>query len=93
MSDDAKPLVVMYTTMLCPYCTRAKFLFEKKGVEVTEIRVDSDPKKRDEMLVRSEGQRTVPQIFIGEVHVGDSEALYELEREGKLDALLNQSSK
>jgi glutaredoxin 3 len=79
--------VVMYTTDWCPYCSRARKLFGAKGVTFEEINVDSAPEKRAEMQNRS-GRRTVPQIFIGETHVGGCDDLLALEDAGKLDALL-----
>lgn len=81
--------VEMYTTQVCPYCVRAKDLLKRKGVEVTEIRVDLDDSKRDEMLTRAGGRRTVPQIFINGHHVGGSDDLQALESKGELDAMLN----
>jgi glutaredoxin 3 len=81
------PAVVIYTTGWCPYCQRARKLLEKKGVSFTEIDVESGPEKRAEMQARS-GRRTVPQIFIGDSHVGGCDDLHDLEDEGKLDALL-----
>lgn len=83
------PAVVLYTTGWCPYCTRAKKLLERKGVPFTEIDVESAPEKRAEMQARS-GRRTVPQIFIGDSHVGGCDDLHDLEDEGKLDALLGR---
>jgi glutaredoxin 3 len=80
--------VVLYTTMMCPFCYRAKQLLEDKGIPFTEIDVGMDPGQRDEMVARSGGRRTVPQIFVGGTHVGGSDDLYALERAGKLDALL-----
>lgn len=80
--------VIMYTTMLCPYCHRAKALLKKKGATFTEIDVGADPDKRDEMVSRSDGRRTVPQIFIDGRHVGGSEELAVLDATGKLDRLL-----
>lgn len=81
--------VVMYSTAVCPYCIRAEQLLKRKGVaEIVKIRVDLDPDRRNEMLSRSNGKRTVPQIFIGETHVGGCDDLHELEHQGKLDALL-----
>ena len=80
--------VKMYTTLVCPYCVRAKTLLKQRGVEqIDEIRVDLDPAEREAMMSRT-GRRTVPQIFIGDTHVGGSDELAALEREGKLDALL-----
>jgi glutaredoxin 3 len=80
--------VTVYTSQICPYCVRAKSLLKKKGAAFEEIDVTMDPQARDEMLSRSGGARTVPQIFIGETHVGGCDELYALEREGRLDQLL-----
>jgi glutaredoxin 3 len=80
--------VRIYTTPICPYCARAKSLLKKKGVEVEEIDVFMDAGAREEMEAKSGGGRTVPQIFIGDTHVGGCDDLYGLEREGKLDPLL-----
>jgi glutaredoxin 3 len=77
----------MYTTSWCPYCERARRLLTAKGASFSEIDVESAPEKRAEMQSRS-GRRTVPQIFIGERHVGGSDDLAALESAGKLDALL-----
>lgn len=81
--------VVMYTTNWCPYCDRARRLLSAKNVAIEEIDVESAPEKRAEMQQRS-GRRTVPQIFIGETHVGGSDDLHALEDAGKLDALLGR---
>ncbi len=81
--------VEMYTTQVCPYCVRAKDLLKRKGVTVQEIRVDSDDTKRDEMLARAAGRRSVPQIFINGQHIGGCDDLYTLDSKGDLDALLN----
>lgn len=82
------PAVAIYTTMMCPYCYRAKDLLKKKGVSYQETDVGMDPDKRREMIERSGGRRTVPQIFIGETYVGGCDELYALDRAGKLDDLL-----
>lgn len=82
------PPVVVYTKPLCPYCFRALSLLKKKGVDVTEISAAFDKAKREEMLAKSNGKTTYPQIFIGDYHVGGSDDLAALEREGKLDPLL-----
>jgi glutaredoxin 3 len=82
------PAVVMYSTGWCPYCQRVRKLLEKKGVAFTEIDIESAPEKRAEMQARS-GRRSVPQIFIGDTHVGGSDDLHALEAEGKLDAMLS----
>lgn len=81
--------VEMYTTQVCPYCVRAKDLLKRKGVSVTEYRVDTDDAKRDEMLARANGKRSVPQIFINDQHIGGSDDLYALDSKGELDGLLN----
>jgi glutaredoxin 3 len=80
--------VRVYTSQICPYCVRAKALLKKKGADFEEIDISTDATARQEMLARSGGARTVPQIFIGETHVGGCDELYALEREGKLDPLL-----
>lgn len=80
--------VLMYSTAVCPYCVRAEQLLTRKGVtEIEKVRVDLAPDRREEMMQKT-GRRTVPQIFIGETHVGGCDELYELERQGKLDPLL-----
>jgi glutaredoxin 3 len=81
--------IVMYATAVCPYCIRAEALLKRKGVtEIEKIYVDREPARRAEMEARVPGARTVPQIFIGDVHVGGCDDLHELEHAGKLDALL-----
>lgn len=80
--------VTLYTTQVCPYCTMAKALLQQKGVtEFTEIRIDENPTEREAMMART-GQRTVPQIYIGQTHVGGFTDLRALDQAGKLDALL-----
>ncbi len=79
--------VRMYTTRFCPYCVMAKRLLQGRGITVEEIRVDEDSTCREEMM-RITGRRTVPQIFIGETHVGGCDDLRALDRAGKLDPLL-----
>ncbi len=82
------PTIRMYSTAVCPFCQRAEMLLKSKGVaEIEKIRVDLDSARRDEMMQRT-GRRTVPQIYIGEVHVGGFDDLAALDRAGKLDALL-----
>jgi len=81
--------VVMYATGWCPYCERARQLLQRKRVEFTEIDIDKDPALREEMMQRS-GRRTVPQIFVGDVHVGGCDDLHELEARGGLDPLLTR---
>jgi len=81
--------VLMYTTAICPYCIRAKQLLGARGVStIEEVRVDLDPERRDEMMQKT-GRRTVPQIFIGETHVGGCDDLQALDSAGKLLPLLN----
>lgn len=80
--------ITIYTTMLCPYCYRAKSLLEQKGASFTEIDVGMDADKRQEMTNRAQGGRTVPQIFIGDTHVGGCDDLFALEAAGKLDPML-----
>lgn len=80
--------VEIYSTMWCGYCARARALLQRKGVAFEDIDVDADSDKRDEMIQRAGGRRTVPQIFIDGRHVGGSDELAALERAGKLDALL-----
>ena len=86
------PDIVMYSTAWCGYCQRARNLLERKGVAVREIKVDEDAKDREAMLQRSGGRRTVPQIFIGERHVGGYDDLAALDRAGELDKLLGKSA-
>ena len=80
--------VLMYSTAVCPFCVRAEQLLTRKGVaDIDKVRVDLEPERRAEMMERT-GRRTVPQIYIGDTHVGGCEELYELERQGRLDTLL-----
>lgn len=85
MSTSA--VVLMYSKSWCPYCQRAKALLDHKGVSFEEVDIESHPERREEMIQRS-GRRTVPQIFIGERHIGGSDDLYGLEAAGRLDRLL-----
>ncbi|RKF13347.1 glutaredoxin 3 [Roseovarius spongiae] len=80
--------VEIYTSPLCGFCHAAKRLLSSKGISFSEINVAVNPGKRAEMVQRANGARTVPQIFIGDVHVGGCDELYALERAGKLDPLL-----
>jgi glutaredoxin 3 len=82
------PKVQMYATAWCPYCERARRLLRQKNVDFEEIDVEARPEARAEMMARSGGRRTVPQIFIGERHIGGSDDLYELEAARGLDPLL-----
>ena len=80
--------VVIYTGPSCPYCIAAKTLLKNKNVSFEEINLGEQPDKMNEMLQKSGGRRTVPQIFIGETHVGGSDELHALEKAGKLNSLL-----
>jgi glutaredoxin 3 len=82
------PTVEIYTTRYCPFCNAAKALLKRKGVNYSEIDIGRDWERREEMIQRANGLMTVPQIFIGAVHVGGSNELRALERAGKLDPLL-----
>jgi glutaredoxin 3 len=82
------PLIEIYTTRYCPYCHTAKALLRRKGAAFTEIDLGRDWERRNEMIERANGRVTVPQIFIGGVHVGGSDELHLLERAGRLDSLL-----
>lgn len=89
---SATPEITMYSTAFCGYCQRARGLFERKGVSFNEIKVDEDAQARETMLKRSGGRRTVPQIFIGERHVGGYDDLVALDRSGELDKLLHPAA-
>jgi glutaredoxin 3 len=93
MSADraTAPEVVMYSTTWCPYCERARALLQRKSVAFREIKIDEEPAEREAMLARSGGRRTVPQIFIGDRHVGGFDDLYALDRSGELDHLLGRA--
>jgi glutaredoxin 3 len=91
-TTEVIPDVVMYSTGFCAYCQRARTLLERKGIAVREIKIDEDLKARDTMLQKSGGRRTVPQIFIGERHVGGFDDLAALDRAGELDKLLGKAA-
>ncbi len=80
--------VEIYTSPLCGFCHAAKRLLKNKGVTFSEIDVFAEPDRKPEMIQRANGGRTVPQIFVGEIHVGGCDELYALDRAGKLDAML-----
>lgn len=83
-----QPKILMYATAVCPYCVRAEGLLRRKGVtEIEKVRIDTDPARRDEMMERT-GRRTVPQIYIGDTHVGGCDDLYALDSAGRLLPLL-----
>jgi glutaredoxin 3 len=81
------PRVLMYCTAACPFCQSAERLLVEKGVKIDKVRVDLEPARRAEMQQKS-GRRTVPQIWIGERHIGGCDDLYDLDRQGGLDPLL-----
>ena len=81
---------LMYTTAVCPYCLMAERLLRSKGAEIDKVRVDLEPQRRIEMMEKT-GRRTVPQIYIGETHVGGYDELAALDRAGKLDPLLQSA--
>lgn len=80
--------VVIYTKPGCPYCAAAKTLLSKKGVDFTEIVASNDPEKKQEMIQKSGGRMTFPQVFVGEKHIGGSDDLHALDARGGLDPLL-----
>jgi glutaredoxin 3 len=80
--------VTIYTTMTCGYCRRAKEILKSKGIAFREIDVGGNARLREEMVARAGGQRTVPQIFIGDAHIGGCDELVDLNRTGELDSLL-----
>lgn len=83
--------VRMYTTLVCPFCTRAKALLKQRGVDlIDEVRIDLDPQQREQMMALT-GRRTVPQIFIGDTHVGGCDDLVALDRSGGLEPLLQRA--
>ena len=84
MSDK----VIIYTKSYCPYCVKAKNLLEKKGVQYKEVDVENDANALEEMLAKSNGRKTFPQIFIGNMHVGGCDDLYNLDSKNQLDGLL-----
>ena len=84
------PKIIVYSKESCPYCVRAKQLLTAKGLAFEEVHVDHDPSKLDEMLARSEGRRTVPQIFINDKGIGGFDALWALEQQGELDQMVKE---
>ena len=85
------PEIIVYSTGWCPYCERARALLDRKGATYREVKVDEDPAERQAMLTRSGGRRTVPQILIGDRHVGGFDDLYALDKAGELDKLLGRA--
>ncbi len=86
------PKIEVYSTAVCPYCVAAKNLLKSRGLEWVEVRVDTDPALREAMLARSGGQRTVPQIFINDHHVGGFDQLAAADRSGRLQQLLEPAA-
>jgi len=86
-SRGAQPPITLYTSAICGYCVAAKNFLRSRGLEWEEVRIDLDPAERERMVARTR-RSTVPQIFIGDVHVGGYDDMMALQREGKLDALL-----
>lgn len=82
------PKVTVYTTDYCPYCVKAKDLLKEKGIDFSEIDVTGDDKARDKLVKMANGMKTVPQIFINDTHIGGYDTISALNRDGKLDALL-----
>ena len=80
--------ITIYTTDICPYCVRAKDLLKSKGLEYQEINVTNNHKEREHLIEKANGQRTVPQIFIGDKHIGGCDNLIELNNSGKLDQMV-----
>jgi glutaredoxin 3 len=86
------PRIEVFSSTFCPYCDRAKALLKKKGVAFTEINLETETDRREEMIARAGGRRTVPQIFINDRHVGGCDDLVALDRAGKLDPLLRDNA-
>jgi glutaredoxin 3 len=83
-----QPNIEIYTWQSCPFCIRAKALLKNKGVEFTEYSIDGDEQARAKMAERSDGRRSLPQIFIDDVHIGGCDDIHDLDAQGKLDPLL-----
>lgn len=84
------PTIDIYTTNQCPYCKQAKFLLKSKGVDFNELKLDEEPKLREQMITRKSGLRSVPQIFIDDQHIGGYDDLVALDQANKLDMLLEK---
>jgi glutaredoxin 3 len=91
LKDKNMAEITIYSSNRCPFCDRAKELLTKKGVDYAEVRVDLDQTEFENMLSKSNGRRTVPQIFINDTHVGGFDDLWQLEQDGKLDAMLTNN--
>ena len=88
MSDNSPPVITLYSSAICPYCVMAKNFLKSKGLAWTEVRIDTDPVAREAMVAKAR-RTSVPQIFVGDVHVGGYDDMMALHRAGKLDALLD----
>lgn len=88
MSPSSPPPITLYTTAICPYCLSAKNFLKSKGLSWTEVRIDTDPAERSRMVERA-GRTSVPQIFVGDVHVGGFDDMMALHRAGKFEPLLS----
>ena len=91
MTDARAPAITMYSTGWCPFCDRARALLQRKNLTFSEVKVDEDDSERKIMLERTGGRRTVPQIFIGDRHVGGYDDLYALDKAGELDKLTGRA--
>jgi glutaredoxin 3 len=91
-TGDLMPRVEIYSTLFCPYCSRAKSLLDRKGVKYINFDIIEDSSKREEMLKRAGGRTSVPQIFIDGEHIGGCDDLYALDRAGKLDPKLGRAT-
>ena len=91
MTDAQVPAITMYSTGWCPFCDRARALLQRKNLTFSEVKVDEDDSQRKIMLERTGGRRTVPQIFIGDRHVGGYDDLYALDKAGELDKLTGRA--
>ncbi len=87
------PKIVMYSTLFCPYCMRAKALLDSKGVDYDEFRIEGDQERMQEMIQRANGRTSVPQIFIDDYHVGGYDDMAALDRAGRLDPLLETAAR
>ena len=87
MSDTPSPAITLYSSAVCPYCVMAKNFLKSKGLAWTEVRIDTDPAEREKMVALTR-RTSVPQIFVGDVHVGGYDDMMALHREGKLEPLL-----
>ena len=83
----AQPEITIYSTLICPYCVAAKNFLKSKGLDWTEVRIDQDPAERDKMMAKTK-RTSVPQIFVGDVHVGGYDDMMAMHREGKFEPLL-----